>query len=143
MGFFLSAKSLFIVGNLIVIFLLGEFKIKPTSRKINVSGCKKVKKLRVKKLPEITVKEAVTVVEEAVTVVEEAVAVVEEAVVVVDAAEGQRGGGGEEEKVVVATTTTAEAKELIPVLSTEELNRRADDFIAMVNKQIRLEAVEM
>jgi len=32
---------------------------------------------------------------------------------------------------------------MVPALATDELKRRADDFIAMVNKQIRLEAEDV
>lgn len=53
-----------------------------------------------------------------------------------------------EQETKVAQKETAELKKerealMAPALSTDELKRRADDFIAMVNEQIRLEAADV
>lgn len=63
--------------------------------------------------------------------------------------EGEEGEPLEEEEREVGDEKERERLEknqgwklMIPPTSTDELKRRADDFIAMVNKQIRLEADE-
>ncbi|KAL3500990.1 hypothetical protein ACH5RR_035439 [Cinchona calisaya] len=154
-SFFLSPKLLFVVGNVIVLFLVGESKLlgrgSSPATEIYNEYVRRSQSLRpqrswqvdeYKKLEmQMDIKRSTRINEKSTSVhhnkddekkkeIEEQTSHNNrEAVCKVDSVEEKLHGEGEEE----------EEEEKIVVLARDELNRRVEEFIARVNKQRRLE----
>ncbi|KAL2935680.1 Pre-mRNA-splicing factor syf2 [Bienertia sinuspersici] len=137
LSFFLSAKSLFILGNLIIIFLLGESKIQSSD---SSSWPRKIvaRKVKEKKEKENVKKKMLPAPKFECIKESEANKVVMEMKEIPCQVEEEKEYGFDKEEIYEDFDIGNE--ELILELSADELNRRADDFIARVNKQIRFEA---
>ncbi|KNA04065.1 hypothetical protein SOVF_203100 [Spinacia oleracea] len=134
LSFFFNVKSLFILGNLIVIFLLGESKIQGLDttfpRKIDRVEGEKTKGKQEIRLPQVEGKK----IEQVVKIEDK-----EEETPVSGRVEEENKKGSDVDEIE-DVEGEREEELVIQELSTDELNRRADDFIARVNKQIRFEA---
>ncbi|KAK9668927.1 hypothetical protein RND81_13G096400 [Saponaria officinalis] len=132
--FFLNPKSLFILGNLIIVFLLKESKTKSSnsSKQRNLDDFRDAKEVVNMRQRALT-----SLIDERVVEVQNEVMEVEEG-----SEEGEEKIGNESE--VFSDELLEENDEMegfvCDEILTEDLNKRAEDFIAMVNKQIRLEA---
>ncbi|XP_057517071.1 uncharacterized protein LOC130798198 [Amaranthus tricolor] len=129
-SFFFNVTSIFILGNLIVIFLLGESKIQTSEDSSMVRPIIQQVKSRKRHIREDILPKMDCKIEE------------QEVVLKLESREEEikELSQVEEKELENIIMEDNYEEELIVNLSTEELNKRADDFIARVNKQIRLEA---
>ncbi|KAG1331427.1 hypothetical protein COCNU_02G013950 [Cocos nucifera] len=135
-------KCLFIVSNIIIIFLVGESKLSKSPSTPDIYEEYVARKQSIQRLSRGEVKVVESVKEEIVK--EESVRdpSVEDTKVEDEEVEEREKSGGVEEKEVVEMERECEEldEEEETGLPAEELNRRVEDFIAKFNMQRRLEA---